>query len=53
VRNRLAQIICNWTLRWVSKKDYREKIALLIDQGLYHADTGAGPFLVRRKEEER
>lgn len=47
VRNKLTQYVCNFMINNVAEPEYRENLHLLIDQGMYHAETGEGPFLAR------
>lgn len=46
MRNWLTKKVCDFMLQHVATPDYGHKLDTLIKQGLFHADTGEGPYLV-------
>lgn len=44
MRDKIVYRVCNLMLKFATK-DYQTKVALLIKQGMFHAETGTGPFL--------
>lgn len=49
MRDRFAEFLCNIILNTVATKRYRNKLHLIIQQGMMHAELG-GPFIVREDE---
>lgn len=50
-RDKAARWLCNWALKHIATPEYREKIDLLIKQGMFHTQYG-GPFLIARDDKD-
>ena len=40
--------VVNFIIKNVMSDDYSDKLHLLIQQGLYHADNGNGPYIITK-----
>ncbi len=41
--------VSNFIIRHFVSKEHSKKLDDIIKQGLYHADNGNGPYIIRRK----